>query len=40
MEDKGMGIGLAGTLSFLRDNNLLNKEEQFGRTNDKESHHN
>jgi hypothetical protein len=40
MEEKSMGIGLSGTLSFLRDKNLLNKEEQFGRTNDKESNHN
>lgn len=30
-----MSIGLAGTLQYLREQNLLNYEEQFGRTNDK-----
>lgn len=34
LEDKEVGIGLAGTLKFLRDNALLGKEEQVGRAND------
>ena len=40
LEDQRVGIGLADTLKYLRENNLLQKEEQFGRTNDKASDHN
>jgi hypothetical protein len=31
-----VGTGLAGTLQYLRENDLLGKEEQVGRYNDKE----
>lgn len=40
LEQKNVGIGLSDTLEFLRKNKLINKEEQFGRTNDKASDHN
>lgn len=35
MEDKEVGLGLAGTLAYLRENSLLGKEEQVGRHTDK-----
>jgi hypothetical protein len=35
LEDKEVGLGLAGTLAFLRENALLGKEEQVGRHHDK-----
>ena len=35
LQDREVGIGLAGTLNYLRQNALLGKEEQAGRYNDK-----
>lgn len=35
LEDKELGMGLAGTLQYLRENALLGKQEQVGRYNDK-----
>ena len=40
MEDQSLGTGLPDTLKYLRENNLLQQEGQFGRSNDQASEHN
>lgn len=35
MEQDEVGVGLAGTLKFLRENGLTNQEEYVGRSRDK-----
>jgi hypothetical protein len=34
LEQKDAGLGLSGTIKYLRDHSLFQNEEQFGRTND------